>query len=177
MALLWLRLLKGQPQRAWLGGKYQTLREVKITILLYTDYIQTNRPLRKQQVLAFPRAPEEYKLESLGDSIFSQSEMWERLYVCVCAHRHTAAYVHCNLLIPWGLAGLICKWTPLLASLVKEEASTWGRHKPVTQPPFYSFAKNQWRLTTLLGKNACRRWSYSESVLGYLDSNSSHPGP
>ena len=29
----------------------------KITILLYTDYIQTNCPLRKQQFLAFPRAP------------------------------------------------------------------------------------------------------------------------
>ena len=39
-------------------------------------------------------------------------------------------HVHCNPLIPWGLAGLICRCTPLLASLVQEEASTWGRHKP-----------------------------------------------
>ena len=44
------------PGLGW-EGKYKTVREVKITILLYTDYIQTNCPLRKQQFLAFPRAP------------------------------------------------------------------------------------------------------------------------
>lgn len=52
-----------------------------------------------------------------------------------------------------------------------------GRYQPITQPPSYSSAKIQWRFATPLGKNAYRRWSYSESVLGYLDSNSSRPGP
>ena len=57
-SLLWLRrLLKGAaPGLGW-EGKYKTVREVEITILLYTDYIQTNHALRKQQVLALPRAP------------------------------------------------------------------------------------------------------------------------
>ena len=86
-SLLWLRLLKGAaPGLGW-EGKYQTLREVKITILLYTDYIQTAHS-ENSRFWLFPEPPEEYKLESLGDSIFSKVKC-ERDCMCVCAHRHT----------------------------------------------------------------------------------------
>lgn len=134
--------------RARLGERAHNHQRSKIALFYYVRIICKQTTRSENSRFWLPRA-----LRSLVETVPSPGG--RSTYVRVCNL--------CNLLIPWLLASLIQPHAPpclkswLPASLVQEEASAWGRHKPLTQSPSYSSAKNQRRLATQLGKNAYRR--------------------